>query len=100
MAKTSGDFEKEFIDTAKLKTDKSLEQWLAVVKETDFSKQMEMLNWLKKVHKINHLQAGIVASIFLNNGKPFYINEDYLLENNLNRAKPCDLFSILFHQKI
>ena len=72
MIKTSGDFEKEFIETAKEKTGKTLEKWLLVVKETGFSKQLEILNWLKHVHHLNHLQAAIVARIFLNNGKPFY----------------------------
>jgi hypothetical protein len=53
MAKTSGEFELEFIQSAKEKTGKSLEQWLALVKTTGFTKQMEILNWLKKEHKLN-----------------------------------------------
>jgi predicted transport protein len=81
MAKTSGEFELEFIQTAKEKTGKTLEQWLQVIKPTGFKKQMEILNWLKKEHKLNHMQAQFLAGIFLNNGKPVYQNEGNLLEN-------------------
>ena len=56
MAKTSGEFEQEFIQTAKEKTGKTLEQWLPVVKASGLSKQMEITNWLKAEHKLNHLQ--------------------------------------------
>ena len=64
MAKTPTEFEQEFIQTAKEKTGKSLEEWLAVVKPTGYTKQMEILNWLKKEHRLNHMQAQFVAGIF------------------------------------
>ena len=81
MAKTSGEFEQEFIQTAKEKTGKSLEEWLSVVKVQGLSKKMEIVNWLKSEHKLNHMQAGFVAGIYLNNGKPVYSDEDNLVEN-------------------
>ena len=87
MAKTSGEFEQEFIQTAKEKTGKTLEQWLAVVKQKGFSKQMEILNWLKSEHKLNHMQAGFVAGIYLNNGKTVYASEDNLLENQFVKSE-------------
>lgn len=87
MAKTSGDFELEFIQTAKEKTGKSLEQWLALVKPTGFTKQMEILNWLKKDHELNHMQASFVAGIYLNKGKPVYQNEDNLMENQFSKSE-------------
>jgi predicted transport protein len=87
MAKTSGEYELEFIQTAKEKTGKTLEQWLGVVKPKDFKKQMEILNWLKKEHKLNHMQAAFVAGIYLNNGKPVYQNESNLLENQFLKAE-------------
>jgi predicted transport protein len=86
MAKTSGEYELDFIQTAKEKTGKTLEQWLALVKPKGFTKQMEILNWLKKEHKLNHMQAAFVAGIYLNNGKPVYQNEDNLLENQFVKA--------------
>ena len=69
MAKTPAEFEQEFIQTAKEKTGKSLDEWLALVAPGGFSKQMEILNWLKAEHKLNHMQAGFIASIYLNKGK-------------------------------
>lgn len=87
MAKTSGEFEMEFIQTAKVKTGKTLEQWLTLVKSTGFTKQMEILNWLKKEHKLNHMQAAFIAGIYLNNGKPVYQNENNLLENQFTKAE-------------
>lgn len=93
MAKTSGEFEQEFIKTAKEKTGRSLEEWLSVVKTSVFSKQMEIVNWLKSEHKLNHMQAGFVAGIYLNNGKTVYTNEDNLLQNQFLK---CEAMRPLF----
>ena len=81
MAKTSGEIEKEFIDTAKDKTGKSLQDWLKLVKSSGIEKRNDILEWLKKGHGLNHLQAQLITGIFLNNGNPVYINENALLEN-------------------
>lgn len=87
MAKTSGEFEQEFIQTAKDKTGKTLEQWLPVVKKSGLSKQMEITNWLKAEHKMNHLQASLLAGLYLNNGKPVYQNETSLLDNQFTKCE-------------
>lgn len=87
MAKTSGEFEQEFIQTAKEKTGKTLEQWLPVVKSSGLGKQMEITNWLKAEHKLNHLQAQLLAGLFLNNGKPVYQNESNLLDNQFVKSE-------------
>lgn len=95
MAKTSGEFEQEFIQTAKEKTGKTLEQWLPVVKASGLNKQMEITNWLKATHKLNHLQAQLLAGLFLNNGKPVYQNETSLLENQFVK---CEAMRTLFDE--
>lgn len=95
MAKTSGEFEQEFIQTAKEKTGKTLEQWLPVVKASGLNKQMEITNWLKATHKLNHLQAQLLAGLFLNNGKPVYQNEASLLENQFIK---CEAMRPLFEE--
>lgn len=82
MAKTSGDLEKEFIDTAKTQTGKSLQEWLALVKSSGIEKRNDILEWLKKGHGLGHMQAQFVAGIFLNKGKPVYVNGDDLLESH------------------
>ncbi|HUH33274.1 MAG TPA: DUF5655 domain-containing protein [Daejeonella sp.] len=93
MAKTPAEFEQEFIQTAKEKTGKSLDEWLAVVKPSGYTKQMEILNWLKKEHQLNHMQAQFVAGIYLNNGKVVYQNEENLLGNQLAK---CEAIKPLF----
>ena len=87
MAKTSGEFEHEFIQTAKEKTGKTLEQWLPVVKKSGLLKQMEIINWLKAEHKLNHLQASLLAGLYLNNGQPVYQDETSLLHNLFTRCE-------------
>lgn len=93
MAKTSGEFEQEFIQTAKEKTGKTVEQWIGVIKKVGLSKQMEVTNWLKSEHKLNHLQASLLAGLCLNNGKPVYQNENNLLENQFVK---CEAMRPLF----
>ncbi len=87
MAKTSGEFEKEFIQTAKEKTGKTLGQWMPVVNTSGFTKQMEITNWLKSEHKFNHLQATLLAGLYLNNGKPVYQNENNLLDSQFAKCE-------------
>lgn len=87
MAKTSGEFEQEFMQTAKEKTGKTLEQWLPVVKASGLSKTMEITNWLKAEHKLNHLQATLLTGLYLNNGKPVYQNENALLDNQFAKCE-------------
>lgn len=93
MAKTPAEFEQEFIQTAKEKTGKSLDEWLAVVKASGYTKQMEILNWLKKEHQLNHMQAQFVAGIYLNDGNVVYQNEGSLLENQFMK---CEAMKPLF----
>lgn len=85
MAKTSGELETEFIQTAKNLTGKSLPEWLKTVKVSGLEKRNDILEWLKKGHGLNHMQAQFVAGIFLNNGNPVYGNEQNLLENQFAR---------------
>lgn len=86
MAKTSGEIEKEFIDTAKDKTGKTLQDWLKLVKSSGIEKRNDILEWLKKGHGLNHLQAQLITGIYLNNGNPVYINESALLENQFAKC--------------
>jgi hypothetical protein len=80
MAKTSGEFEQEFITNARAITGKSLEEWLKMVGSSGISKRNDILDWLKKEQGLNHMQAQFVAGIYLNNGQPVYINENALLD--------------------
>lgn len=86
MAKTSGELEKEFIDTAKEKTGRSLPEWLSFVTSSGIEKRNDILNWLKKGHGLNHMQAQFVTGIYLNNGNPVYINETGLLDAQFEKC--------------
>lgn len=87
MAKTPAEFEQEFIQTAKEKTGKSLEEWLHIAKKTGYTKQMELLNWLKSEYKLNHMQAQFVAGIYLNNGQVVYQKKGNLLESQFAKCE-------------
>ncbi len=87
MAKTSGEFEEEFIQSAKEKTGKSLQEWLSIAKASKLSKKMEIVHCLKAEYKLNHMQAGFVAGIYLNNGKTVYASETSLLENQFIKCE-------------
>lgn len=62
-------------------------------KKSGLSKQMEITNWLKTEHKLNHLQASLLAGLYLNNGKPVYQNEASLLDNQFAK---CEEMRLLF----
>jgi hypothetical protein len=87
MAKTSAEFEKEFMDSIKDQTGKTLPDWLAMLNKSGLSKQMEITNFLKEKHKMNHMQASLLAGLFLNNGKPVYQNELSLLDNQFAKCE-------------
>lgn len=100
MAKTSGELETEFIETAKDKTGKTLQEWLTLVKSSGIQKQNDILQWLKKGHGLNHMQAQFVAGMYLNNGNPVYGNERALLENQFVKCPDMRLLFDAVSEKI
>ncbi|MGB7202085.1 MAG: DUF5655 domain-containing protein [Pyrinomonadaceae bacterium] len=90
--KTSGEFEKEFMDGLAGSTGKDLAAWLQVVDSFASKKRNEMIARLKDEHKFNHMQASLLAGIHANGGKPVYASTDDLLENQF--AKAADMRAI------
>ena len=86
MAKTSGELEKEFIDSAKEKTGNSITEWLKIVKNSGIEKRNDILEWLKKGHGLNHMQAQFIIGMYGNNGQPVYVDENILLENKVTKC--------------
>ncbi len=84
--KTSGEFEKEFMDGLKAATGKDLVGWLKIVDAFGSKKRNEVIAWLKSEHKFNHMQASLLAGIHANGGKPVYASTDDLLENQFAKA--------------
>lgn len=99
MIKTSGILEQEFIQLAKEKTGKTVSQWLPLLKNSGLSLQPDLTHWLKSEYKLNHLQASILAGMYLNHGKPVYQNENSLLDRHFIHCRSLrPLFNALSAQ--
>ena len=60
------------MDHAKEKTGRSLEEWLELVGNSCMQNRNDIFEWLKHEHGLNHLQAQLIAGIYLNHGNPVY----------------------------
>ncbi len=78
--KTSGEFEKEFMDGLLSQTGKDLAAWFKIVDGCGTKKRNEVIAWLKEEHKFNHMHASLLAGIHANGGKPVYASTDGLLD--------------------
>jgi len=85
--KTSGEFEKEFIDGLKQNTGKDLSAWLAEVGGFASKKRNDILNRLKTEYSFGHMNASLLTGIFLNDGKPVYGSTTELLNNRFAKAE-------------
>ena len=99
MAKSSGEIEKDFIDSLRETTSKDLNAWLKEIKASGIEKRNDIIQWLKNDKKFGHMNASLLAGIYFNNGKAVYDNEASLLENQFLKCpemKP--LFNYLSQQ--
>ena len=85
--KTSGEIEKEFIDNLKASTKKDLNGWLTEIGGLGIKKRNDIINALKQDHGFGHMNASLLAGIFLNGGKPVYGSTDDLLENQFGKTE-------------
>lgn len=72
MVKTSGELEREFIESSQERTGRSLGQWLDLVQASGIVNRLDIMTWLKRGHGLNHMQAQFVTGIFKNDGRPVY----------------------------
>lgn len=84
--KTSGEFEKEFMDGLKGSTGKDLAGWLKTIDGCGTKKRNEVIAWLKTEHGFGHMNASLLVGIHANGGKPGYASTDDLLENQFTKA--------------
>lgn len=84
--KTSGEFEKEFMDGIAGSTGKDLSAWLKIVDSFNSKKRNEVIAWLKSEHGFGHMQASLLAGIHANGGKPVYASTGDLLEAQFAKA--------------
>jgi hypothetical protein len=86
MQKTSGEFEKEFMDDLSKSTGKDLNTWMKTIDGFGSKKRNEVIAWLKSEHGFGHMNASLLAGIHANGGKPVYQSTDDLLENQFAKA--------------
>lgn len=98
MAKTAQEYEKSFLDNIVTLTGHNLKHWLDLAQSSGLSKTMELTNYFKQTHKLNHAHSSILAGIYLNGGKAAFANTDDLLNKQLTgkeHLKP--LYEKLIH---
>jgi len=79
MAKSAADFEGELLAGLKGATGKDLKAWMTICKTSGEEKHNALLKHLKAAHGVNHMQANLLASIFMNDGRPVYGDSDALM---------------------
>lgn len=84
--KTSGEFEKEFVDRLRSLTGKDLAGWLADIDGLKTRKRNEIIAKLKDDHGFGHMNASLLAGIHANGGKLVYQSTDNLLEDQFAKA--------------
>jgi hypothetical protein len=84
--KTSGEFEKEFMDGIVGSTGKDLATWLKTIDGFNSKKRNEVIAWLKTEHGFGYMNASLLAGIHANGGKPVYASTGDLLEAQFAKA--------------
>ncbi len=84
--KTSGEFEKEFMDGLKGSTGKDLNAWMKTIDGFGATKRNEVISKLKSEHGFGHMNASLLAGIHANGGKPVYQSTDNLLDAQFAKA--------------
>ena len=84
--KTSGEFEKEFMDSLAKETGKDLKTWMKTLDGFGSKKRPEVVAWLKTEHNFGHMNASMLAAIHANGGKPVYQSTDNLLDAQFAKA--------------
>ena len=87
MAKSSQEIEKEFIEGLKSDTGKDLKSWLDVMKKEGIEKRNDLIARLKDKHKFGHMQASMLAAIYVNGGKPVYADSGKLLDAQFEKRE-------------
>lgn len=67
-------------------TGKTVTDWMDVIRLSRWSKRNEILEGLKKNHKLGHMHAQFLAGMFLNNGNPVYVDSSTLMEAHFAKA--------------
>ena len=85
--KTSGEFEKDFMDGLNGSTGKNLASWMKIIDGLGTRKRNEVIAKLKEEYGFGHMNASLMAGIHANGGKPVYQSTDSLLDAQFAKAK-------------
>ena len=85
--KTSGEIEKEFIDSLQESTGRNLSEWMKHITSSKITKRNDIIKWLKEKNGFGHMNASLLAGIHLNNGRPVYGSTADLLDNQFAKAR-------------
>lgn len=72
MAKEARELEQAFITSLADETGANLAEWMSVLESAGLQKNNEIVKWLKSEKDFNHMQASMLAGIFLNGGEPVF----------------------------
>ena len=72
MAKEARELEQTFIAALPEETGADLKEWLQTLETSRLHKNNEIVKWLKSERGFNHMQASMLAGIFLNGGEPVF----------------------------
>ncbi len=72
MAKEARELEQAFIASLEDETGADLADWMRIVEAAGMQKNNEIVKWLKSEKDFNHMQATMLAGIFLNGGEPVF----------------------------
>ncbi len=72
MAKEARELEQAFLNSLSEETGASLREWMATLESAGLKKNNEIVKWLKGEQAFNHMQASMLAGIFLNGGEPVF----------------------------
>jgi hypothetical protein len=84
--KTSGEFEKEFMEGLKASTGSDLTAWMKAIDGFNSKKRNGVIAWLKADHGFGHMNASLLAGIHANGGRPVYQSTDNLLDVQFAKA--------------
>ena len=72
MAKEARELEQAFLSSLVDETDAGLAEWMRTLESAGLQKNNEIVKWLKSEKAFNHMQASMLAGIFLNDGEPVF----------------------------
>ncbi len=72
MAKEARELEQAFVKSLAAETGADLAAWMRVLASAGLQKNNEIVKWLKSEKRFNHMQASMLAGIFLNDGEPVF----------------------------